>query len=71
MLPEHPERVRVGVLGETWSHEMLWRKAGSGTPQLMFGRSDDLWSHWWVCRVGVGGGVGVVLEPASFAPLDS
>lgn len=37
---------------------MLWRKAGSGTPQLMFERSDDLWSHWWVCRVGVGGGVG-------------
>lgn len=34
-----------GVLGETWSHEMLWRKAGSGAPQLVFECYDDLWSR--------------------------
>ena len=37
---------------------MLWKKAGSGAPQLVFECYDDLWSRWWVCRVGVGGGVG-------------
>lgn len=37
---------------------MLWKKAASGTPQLVFERYDDLWSRWWVCRLGVGGGVG-------------
>lgn len=47
------------------------RKLGLA-PQLMFERSDDLWSPLVGLQGGGGGsGVGVVLEPASFAPLDS